>query len=120
MAELDPAICVRGRGGPLLVGSIAFSAHSGGYALDAQVGAVLDGLGFSKTDWARQTQEFSGGWQMRIALASCCWQSPTCCCSTNRPITWTWRRATGLKNYLRGYPNGYILISHDRYFLDVT
>ncbi len=40
-----------------------------GYALDAQVGAVLGGLGFSKTDWARRTEEFSGGWQMRIALA---------------------------------------------------
>src|ERR1700743_2711988 len=45
-----------------------FRAHSG-YALDAQVCAVLDGPGFSKTDWPRQTQEFSGGWQMRIALA---------------------------------------------------
>ena len=40
-----------------------------GYALDAQVGTVLTGLGFSKEDWSRQTEEFSGGWQMRIALA---------------------------------------------------
>src|SRR5580692_8799625 len=40
-----------------------------GYALDAQVGGVLTGLGFSKEDWARQTDDFSGGWQMRIALA---------------------------------------------------
>ena len=40
-----------------------------GYALDAQVGGVLTGLGFSKQDWVRQTDEFSGGWQMRIALA---------------------------------------------------
>ena len=40
-----------------------------GYALDAQVGTVLTGLGFGKEDWARQTAEFSGGWQMRIALA---------------------------------------------------
>src|SRR6202167_6387375 len=39
------------------------------YALDAQVGSVLTGLGFGKEDWARQTDEFSGGWQMRIALA---------------------------------------------------
>ena len=45
-----------------------FHAHDG-YALDAQVGAVLGGLGFSKEDWERQTEEFSGGWQMRIALA---------------------------------------------------
>ena len=40
-----------------------------GYALDAQVGAVLTGLGFAKEDWVRSTGEFSGGWQMRIALA---------------------------------------------------
>src|ERR1022692_1621601 len=40
-----------------------------GYALDSQVGTVLDGLGFRKEDWTRQTEEFSGGWQMRIALA---------------------------------------------------
>ncbi|MGB3629930.1 MAG: ATP-binding cassette domain-containing protein, partial [Terracidiphilus sp.] len=40
-----------------------------GYALDAQVGSVLTGLGFGKEDWSRQTAEFSGGWQMRIALA---------------------------------------------------
>ena len=40
-----------------------------GYALDAQVGSVLTGLGFGKEDWTRRTEEFSGGWQMRIALA---------------------------------------------------
>ena len=40
-----------------------------GYAIEAQVGSVLMGLGFSKEDWHRQTEEFSGGWQMRIALA---------------------------------------------------
>src|SRR6266478_1350104 len=38
------------------------------YNLDSQVGAVLGGLGFSKEDWSRNTEEFSGGWQMRIAL----------------------------------------------------
>ena len=40
-----------------------------GYAIEAQVGAVLSGLGFSQRDWKRRTEEFSGGWQMRIALA---------------------------------------------------
>src|SRR5438105_3536208 len=37
-----------------------------GYAIEAQVGSVLTGLGFRKDDWDRQTDEFSGGWQMRI------------------------------------------------------
>src|SRR3954467_11799168 len=40
-----------------------------GYAVEAQVGAVLQGLGFKKEDWKRRTEEFSGGWQMRISLA---------------------------------------------------
>ena len=40
-----------------------------GYAIEAQVGIVLSGLGFRKQEWSRRTEEFSGGWQMRIALA---------------------------------------------------
>jgi len=47
-----------------------------GYAIEAQVGAVLTGLGFGKEDWGRHTQEFSGGWQMRIALAKLLLQKP--------------------------------------------
>src|SRR5260370_17232023 len=46
------------------------------YTLDSQVGAVLGGLGFSKEDWSRNTEEFSGGWQMRIALARALLQKP--------------------------------------------
>src|SRR5437870_4865481 len=41
----------------------------GGYNIGSQVGAVLGGRGFSERDWRRRTEEFSGGWQMRIALA---------------------------------------------------
>src|SRR5215813_1961508 len=89
-----------------------FHAHDG-YALDAQVGAVLAGLGFNKEDWARRTEEFSGGWQMRIALAKLLLlDEPTNHLDLE---TRNW-----LEEYLRTYPNGYILISHDRYFLDVT
>src|SRR5580698_9610636 len=47
------------------------------YTLDSQVGAVLGGLGFSKEDWERKTEEFSGGWQMRIALAKLLLQKPS-------------------------------------------
>jgi ATP-binding cassette subfamily F protein 3 len=43
--------------------------HRGGYAIEAEVGRVLAGLGFAPSDRDRQTGEFSGGWQMRIALA---------------------------------------------------
>src|SRR5208282_414332 len=47
-----------------------------GYAIESQVGTVLMGLGFRKPDWARRTEEFSGGWQMRIALAKLLLQQP--------------------------------------------
>src|SRR5690348_15739572 len=47
-----------------------------GYAIEAQVGTVLAGLGFGKEDWNRQTDEFSGGWQMRLALAKLLLQQP--------------------------------------------
>ena len=52
-----------------------FRVHDG-YAIDAQVGAVLAGLGFGPEDWNRQTDEFSGGWQMRISLAKLLLQKP--------------------------------------------
>src|ERR1700729_1928306 len=91
-----------------------------GYALDAQVGSVLTGLGFTKEDWQRRTDEFSGGWQMRIALAKLLLAKPNLLLPaepTNHPDLET---RNWLEEYLKSYPFGYILISHDRYFLDVT
>src|ERR1700729_1794723 len=96
-----------------------FRAHNG-YALDAQVGAVLGGLGFSKHDWSRQTEEFSGGWQMRIALAKLLLQKPSLLLLDEPTNHLDLESRNWLENYLHDYPNAYILISHDRYFLDVT
>src|ERR1700727_188960 len=96
-----------------------FRAHDG-YALDAQVGAVLGGLGFSKHDWSRQNEEFSGGWQMRIALAKLLLQKPSLLLLDEPTNHLDLETRNWVENYLHGYPNGYILISHDRYFLDVT
>src|SRR5579872_4480877 len=91
-----------------------------GYALDAQVGTVLTGLGFSKEDWARQTDEFSGGWQMRIALAKLLLARPNLLLLDEPTNHLDLETRNWLEGYLRTYPFGYILISHDRYFLDVT
>jgi ATP-binding cassette subfamily F protein 3 len=96
-----------------------FRAHDG-YALDAQVGTVLTGLGFSKDDWKRRTEEFSGGWQMRIALAKLLLQKPSLLLLDEPTNHLDLETRNWLEDYLRTYPNGYILISHDRYFLDVT
>ena len=91
-----------------------------GYALDAQVGGVLTGLGFSKEDWARQTDEFSGGWQMRIALAKLLLAKPNLLLLDEPTNHLDLETRNWLEDYLKNYPFGYILISHDRYFLDVT
>ncbi|WP_263350219.1 ABC-F family ATP-binding cassette domain-containing protein [Acidicapsa acidisoli] len=91
-----------------------------GYVLDAQVGSVLTGLGFGKEDWARRTEEFSGGWQMRIALAKLLLARPNLLLLDEPTNHLDLETRNWLEGYLRSYPFGYILISHDRYFLDVT
>ncbi|HUA92445.1 MAG TPA: ABC-F family ATP-binding cassette domain-containing protein [Terracidiphilus sp.] len=91
-----------------------------GYALDAQVGTVLTGLGFGKEDWARLTDEFSGGWQMRIALAKLLLAKPNLLLLDEPTNHLDLETRNWLEEYLKSYPFGYILISHDRYFLDVT
>ena len=90
------------------------------YTLDSQVGAVLGGLGFNKEDWERKTEEFSGGWQMRIALAKLLLQQPSLLLLDEPTNHLDLESRNWLENYLHDYPNAYILISHDRYFLDVT
>ena len=91
-----------------------------GYALDAQVGTVLTGLGFGKEDWSRQVDEFSGGWQMRIALAKLLLAKPNLLLLDEPTNHLDLETRNWLEGYLHSYPFGYILISHDRYFLDVT
>jgi ATP-binding cassette subfamily F protein 3 len=91
-----------------------------GYAIEAQVGSVLMGLGFQKNDWQRQTEEFSGGWQMRIALAKLLLQKPNLLLLDEPTNHLDLEARNWLEEYLTGYPYTFILISHDRYFLDVT
>jgi len=96
-----------------------FRVHDG-YALDAQVGTVLDGLGFHKEDWTRYTEEFSGGWQMRIALAKLLLSKPNLLLLDEPTNHLDLETRNRLEEYLLQYPHAYVLISHDRYLLDVT
>ena len=96
-----------------------FQAHDG-YALEAEVGTVLAGLGFGKADWDRRTEEFSGGWQMRIAMAKLLLQKPNLLLLDEPTNHLDLEARNWLEEYLGQYPFAYVLISHDRYFLDVT
>ena len=91
-----------------------------GYSIEAEVGRVLMGLGFGKEDWARQTEEFSGGWQMRLALAKLLLQQPNLLLLDEPTNHLDLEARNWLEDYLRNYPHALLLISHDRYFLDVT
>src|SRR5580765_5111577 len=91
-----------------------------GYTIEAEVGTVLNGLGFRKEDWERRTEEFSGGWQMRIALAKLLLQKPNLLLLDEPTNHLDLEARNWLEDYLTSYPYAYVLISHDRYFLDVT
>src|SRR6266481_6773536 len=91
-----------------------------GYAIEAKVGTVLTGLGFRKEDWTRLTDEFSGGWQMRLALAKLLLQQPNLLLLDEPTNHLDLEARNWLEEYLNEYPYAFVLISHDRYFLDVT
>ncbi len=91
-----------------------------GYTLEMQVGQVLTGLGFHREDWTRLTDEFSGGWQMRLALAKLLLQKPNLLLLDEPTNHLDLEARNWLEEYLTNYPYAFVIISHDRYFLDIT
>ena len=91
-----------------------------GYAIEAQVGTVLSGLGFPHEEWNKRTEDFSGGWQMRIALAKLLLEKPNLLLLDEPTNHLDLEARNWLEQYLANYPFAFVLISHDRYFLDVT
>ncbi len=96
-----------------------FAARDG-YNIESRVGAVLSGLGFRRDDWPRRVEEFSGGWQMRIALAKLLLEEPNLLLLDEPTNHLDLEARNWLESYLEAYPNAFVLISHDRFFLDVT
>ena len=93
--------------------------NSGYYRREADVYSVLTGLGFSAKDLSRNTGEFSGGWQMRIALAKVLLEKPDILL-LDEPTNYLDIEARyWLEKWLETFTGGYLLVSHDRYFLDV-
>jgi ATP-binding cassette subfamily F protein 3 len=91
-----------------------------GYSMDLRIATVLRGLGFSAADAARPAETFSGGWQMRIALAKLLLGRPNLLLLDEPTNHLDLEARNWLEEYLGAYPYAVILVSHDRYFLDAV
>jgi len=120
MSELDPSSAEYGQVAERFHMSESEFRARDGYTVESQVGAVLSGLGFPQRDWKRRTEEFSGGWQMRIALAKLLLEKPNLLLLDEPTNHLDLEARNWLEEYLSSYPYAFVLVSHDRYFLDVT
>lgn len=94
--------------------------ESSWYRREVLAEQVLLGLGFSRDDFTKQTEEFSGGWQMRIALAKALMCGPDILL-LDEPTNYLDLEARNwLEKFLCDFNGGFLLVSHDRYFLDHT
>lgn len=91
-----------------------------GYTLQSRAEEILEGIGFKTSDLSRPLSEFSGGWRMRVMLAKLLLEKPSLLMldePTNHldlpSIQW-------IENYLQSYEGAYIIVSHDREFLNRT
>jgi ATP-binding cassette, subfamily F, member 3 len=91
-----------------------------GYSMDLKTATVLQGLGFVGADFDRPTETFSGGWQMRIALAKLLLGEPGLLLLDEPTNHLDLEARNWLEEYLTQYPHAVILVSHDRYFLDAV
>jgi ATP-binding cassette, subfamily F, member 3 len=90
----------------------------GGNSSQADAERVLKGLGFKSTDMERLTDEFSGGWQMRIELAKMLLQKPNYLLLDEPTNHLDIESILWLERFLEDYPGALVLISHDKQFLD--
>ena len=89
-----------------------------GFRLSSSIEKVLVGLGFTQRDFNRQTDEFSGGWQMRIALAKLLLLQPSLLLLDEPTNHLDLDSLQWLEEYLQSYQGAVVLVSHDRRFLD--
>src|SRR5437763_537181 len=106
MAELDPAGAEYAQVAERFHRAESEFHARDGYALEAQVGAVLSGLGFAQRDWKKHTEEFLGGWQMRIALAKLLLEKPNLLLLDEPTNHLDLEARNWLEGYLESYPHG--------------
>src|SRR5437660_11258967 len=92
----------------------------GGYSIELKTPTVLQGLGFATTDFDRPTETFSGGWQMRLALAKLLLGQPNLLLLDEPTNHLDLEARNWLETFLVAYPYAVILVSHDRFFLDAV
>ena len=90
----------------------------GGYTIESKVRSVLFGLGFKEGDMKRLTTEFSGGWQMRLALAKLLVRNPEVLLLDEPTNHLDLESVRWLESFLRGYAGAVVVVSHDRAFMD--
>ena len=89
-----------------------------GFKLKTKIEKILTGLGFEENEFSRVTSEFSGGWQMRIALAKLLLKNPSVLLLDEPTNHLDLESLLWVENYLKNYHGAIILVSHDRNLLD--
>ena len=92
--------------------------QTGGYAQESKLKRILEGLGFTPEDYERPVEEFSAGWQMRIALAKVLVREPDLMLLDEPTDHLDLDAKNWLEEYLKGVNTCFILVSHDRHLLD--
>ena len=92
----------------------------GGYSIQSDLSQVLLGLGFQTSDFSRLTNEFSGGWRMRLELAKILLQKPDVLLLDEPTNHLDIESIIWLEQWLKNYTGAVVLVSHDRSFLDAV